>query len=121
MLDLLRADEMDVAVESACGEDLALTRDDVGAGTDHDGHAGLYIRIAGLADSADKTFLDRDVGLDDPPMIEDQRIGDDGVGRALLVGGLRLAHAIADHLAAAELDLLAIDGEILLHLDDEIG
>ena len=32
-----------------------------------------------------------------------------------------LAHAVADHFAAAELHLLAIDGEILLHLDDEIG
>ena len=32
-----------------------------------------------------------------------------------------LAHAVADHLAAAELHLLAVGGEILLDLDDEIG
>ena len=32
-----------------------------------------------------------------------------------------LAHAVADHLAAAELHLLAVGGEILLHLDDEVG
>ena len=32
-----------------------------------------------------------------------------------------LAHAVADHLAAAEFHLLAVGGEILLHLDDEIG
>ena len=38
-----------------------------------------------------------------------------------LLVDLRLAHAVADHLAAAELHLLAIDGEILLDLDDEIG
>ena len=121
MLDLLRADEMDVAVEPAGGEDLAFARDDVGAGPDHDGDAGLDVGIAGLADGADIAFLDGDVGLHDAPVVDDQRIGDDGIGRALPVGDLGLAHAVADHLAAAELHLLAVDGEILLHLDDEIG
>ena len=48
MFDLLRADEMDVAVESAGGEDLALARDHVSAGTDHDGDAGLDVGIAPL-------------------------------------------------------------------------
>ena len=59
--------------------------------------------------------------LHDAPVVEDQRIGDDGVDRALPVGDLALAHAVADHLAAAELHLLAVGGEILLDLDDEIG
>ena len=35
--------------------------------------------------------------------------------------GLRLPHAVADHLAAAELHLLAVGGEILLDLDHELG
>jgi len=48
-------------------------------------------------------------------------LGDDGVDRAALVGDLRLAHTVADHLAAAELHLLAIGGEILFDLDDQIG
>ena len=121
VLDLLRADEMDVAVEAAGGEDLAFARDDVGAGADHDGDAGLDVGIAGLADRRDHAFLDRDVGFDDAPVIDDQRVGDDGIGRALPVGDLRLPHAVADHLAAAELHLLAVGGEILLDLDDEIG
>src|SRR6202043_887919 len=60
-------------------------------------------------------------GLDDTPVIDDQRIGDDGIGRALPVGDLGLTHAVADHLAAAELHLLAIDGEILFDLDDEVS
>jgi hypothetical protein len=54
-------------------------------------------------------------------MVEDQRIGDDGVDGALFAGELALAHAVADHLAAPELHLLAIRGEILLDLDHEIG
>src|SRR5205085_3615342 len=41
--------------------------------------------------------------------------------RALPVGDLTLPHAVADHLAASELHLLAVRGEILLHLDDQVG
>ena len=36
------------------------------------------------------------------------------------IGQLALPHAVADHLAAAELHLLAVGGEILLHLDDQV-
>ena len=52
VLDLLRADEMDVAVEPAGGEDFSLARDHVGAGTNDDGDAGLDVGIARLADRA---------------------------------------------------------------------
>ena len=38
-----------------------------------------------------------------------------------LVRDLALPHAVADHLAAAELHLLAIGGTVLLDLDDEVG
>ena len=34
---------------------------------------------------------------------------------------LALPHAVADHLAAAELHLLAVGGEILLDLDEQLG
>ena len=121
VVDLLRADEMDMRVEAAGGEDLALARDHLGAGTDDNGDARLNVRIAGLADRMDLAVLQPDIGLHDAPVIEDHRIGDDGIDRALLAGHLRLAHAVADHLAAAEFHLLAIDGEVLLHLDDDVG
>ena len=42
--------------------------------------AGLDVGIAGLADARDAPVLDADVGLDDAPVIEDERIGDDRVG-----------------------------------------
>ena len=83
LLDLLRADEMDVRVEAAGGEDLALAGDHLGAGADDDVDAGLDVGIAGLADGGDAAVLEADVGLDDAPVIEDQRVGDDGVDRAL--------------------------------------
>jgi hypothetical protein len=68
------------------GEDLAFAGDDLGAGPDDDIDAGLHVRIARLADLLDAAVQDRDVGLDDAPMIEDQRVGDDGVDRALGLG-----------------------------------
>ena len=121
LVDLLRADEMDVGVEAAGGEDLAFAGDHFGAGADDDGDAGLNVRIAGLADGVNVAVLDADVGFDDAPMVENERVGDDGVDRALLVGDLALPHAVADHLAAAEFHFFAVGGEILFDLDDQIG
>ena len=121
LLDLLGADEMDMRVEAAGGEDLAFARDHFGAGADDDGDAGLDVRIAGLADRRDQPVLQADIGLHDPPMVEDDGVGDDRVDGAARVGRLRLTHAVADHLAAAEFHLFAVGGEILLDLDDEFG
>src|SRR6185436_1548201 len=45
--------------------------------------------------------------------------GDDRV-RDLRRHALALAHPVADHLPAAELHLLAVDGEILLDLDPQL-
>ena len=67
--------------------DLALAGDDFGARADHDVDARLHIRVAGLADGRDAPVLDADVGFDDAPVIDDERVGDDqirllGAGRA---------------------------------------
>ena len=119
LVDLLRADEVDVAVDAAGGDDHAFAGDDFGAGADDDGDAGLDVRVAGLADGGDAAVLDADVGLDDAGhVIDDQRVGDDGIdgfGR----DALALAHAVADDLAAAEFHFLAVDRVVLLDLDDQ--
>ena len=103
------------------GEDLALAGDGFGRRSDDDVDAGLDVGIAGLADAGDLAVLDADVGLDDAPVVDDQRIGDDRVDGAFAARELRLAHAVADDLAATEFHLLAIGGEVPLHLDDEVG
>lgn len=119
-VDLLRADEVDMRIDTARGHDHAFARDDLRGRADRDVHVRLDVGIARLADSEDAPALDADVGLHDAPVIDDQRVGDDGIDH---VGGdaLRLAHAVANHLAAAELHFLAIRGEVALDLDDEIG
>jgi hypothetical protein len=121
IVDLLRGDEMDVRVDAAGRHDLAFAGDGLGAGADDDGDAGLDVGVAGLADADDAAVGDADVGLHDAPVVEDQGVGDHGVDGALGPRALALAHAVADHLAAAELHLLAVDGMVTLDLDDQVG
>ena len=52
-------------------------------------------------------------------MVKHHDIGDDGIDGPLRIGDLRLAHAVTDHFAAAEFDLLAIGGEVFLDLDHQ--
>src|SRR5262249_10758374 len=112
---------MDVHVEAAGGDDLALGRDHFGARPDYDIDSGLHVGISGLADAGDAAVADPDVRLDDAPVIEDQRVRDDGIDRPLGTAALALAHAVADHLAATELHLLAVDRAILFHLEEGLG
>src|SRR4029077_9734155 len=82
---------------------------------------GLDVGVAGLADAGDAAALDADIGLDDAPVVENDGVGDDGVDGALGAGTLRLPHAVADHLAAAEFNFLAVDRAVGLDLDDQFG
>ena len=81
--------------------------------------AGLDVGVAGLADAGDAPIVQADIGFDDAPMIDDDRVGDHGVDGAVGARDLRLAHAVANDLAAAELHLLAVDREVLLDLDEQ--
>ena len=121
VIHLLRADEMNVRINAAGSEDLALTRDDLGAGTDDDIDARLHVGIAGLADFEDAAVLDGDVCLHDPPMIDNQRIGNNGIHRPLRLGELRLPHPVANDLAAAEFHFLTVDRQVAFDLDNQIG
>ena len=108
-------------LEAARGDDLAFACDHFGAGADDDVDAGLDVRVACFADARDTAAGDADIGFDDAPVVEDQRVGDHSVDGTLRTRGLRLTHAVADDLAAAEFHFLAVDREILLDLDDQLG
>src|ERR1051326_2673458 len=121
LLAKLRADQVNVAVDAAGRDDLALAGDDLGTGTDNDVDAGLNVGISLAGDAADPAVANAEIGLDDAPMIEDHGIRDDRIDRALGARALPLPHAVADHLAATELDLLAIDRAVAFDLDDQFG
>ena len=65
VVDLLGADEVDVAVEAAGGQDLALARDGLGPRADDDVDARLGVGVAGLADRVDAPVAQAHVGLVD--------------------------------------------------------
>jgi len=111
---------MNVRVYAAGGGNAPLAGNDLGPRADRHVDAGLDVGVARLANSADAAGFDADVGLDDPGDVHDQRVGDHGVGDAC-VGALALSHAVADHFASAERDLLAVNRVVALDLDHQIG
>ena len=96
-------------------------------GSDHQVrvHARHDVGVARLADRGDATVTNTDVGLDDSPVIDDHRTGDDGVRGALGPGGARLAHRLAKHLAAAEHRFVTRQPRpataVLGDLDEQVG
>src|SRR4029077_20756170 len=82
LVDLLRANVVDMRVDAASGDDLALASDHLGARADDDGNARLDVGIARLADRGDATGLERDVSLVDAGPVDDHRVGDYRVGGA---------------------------------------
>ena len=69
---------MNVRVDPAGGEDQSFASNDVRAHADHEQRIDAVhdVRIAGFADCADQPILYSDVGFDDPPVIENQGVGD---------------------------------------------
>ena len=122
-VDLLRADEVDVSVDAAGGEDQPLAGDGLGRHADDHpgGHAGHHVRIAGLADAGDAAVLDPDVRLADAGPVDDQRVGDHAVERPLLADAGRLPHAVPQDLAAAELALVAVGRRVGFDFGDQPG
>src|SRR5215510_1951152 len=108
-------------VDTTGSDDAAFPGDHLGTRTDNYGDMRLHIGIAGLAYGGNTPVLDADIGLHDSPVIDNQRVGDDRIDCALAAGTLRLTHAVAYDFPASELHLLAIDREVLLHLDDEVA
>ena len=113
---------MDVSVNSAGRDDFSFAGNHFRSrADDHAGrHAVHDVRIAGLADSHDAAAADSDVGLVDAAVVHDHCVGDDQIESA--VGGScrrGLAHAVADHFAAAEFCFLAGSREVLFNFDEQ--
>ena len=130
---------MDVGVDAARGDNAALAGDRLGAGADDHRiflfrlrigiertEAALDAGVAGVADADDAAVLHADIGFDDAEeRVEDERVGDDEIERFGVGCGRRLAHAVANDLAAAKLDLVAVAAalgdEVAFYFDKEIG
>ena len=119
--DLLWADEMNVRIDAAGREDVAFTGDRFGSWPHHDGHPFLGVGVACLPDSHDAAVLQADIRFDDAPPVENQGVGDHRVNGACGPGCLGLAHAVTNDFAAAEFHLIAVNGVVLLDLEDQFS
>ena len=100
---------MNMGIHAARRHDLAFASDRFGGDADGYRHVRLNIRIPGFANRKDPAVFNADIRFDDPPVIDDQRIGDHQI-HAILRRHLPLAHAVADHFTATEFHLFAIGG-----------
>src|SRR5262245_48730464 len=107
-------------VDAAGGDNLAFASDQLGPGSDNDVDVGLHVGIASLADGGNAAIRNGNIGLHNPPVIENERIGDHRINCAFSAGTLRLTHAVADDFPASKLHLLAVGRKIPFHLDDEV-
>src|SRR5260370_4901787 len=112
---------MDMHVDTTSSDNLTFAGDHLGSRSDYYCAFWLHIGIASFAQGGNTSVPNCNIGFHNSPVIENQRVGDDRINRALSAGTLRLTHAVADDFPASELHLLAIDREVLLHLDDEVG
>src|SRR6187401_2469726 len=115
---------MNVGIDAAGCQNPALSGEDLRGGSDL--HSTSYaIHDAGisrLSDCGDPTITDCDISLVDSGVVENQRIGDNQIGRTSRTSRFRrLTHAVADDLTAAELYLVAVNGPVRFHFDDQSG
>jgi len=79
---------MNVRVDAAGGDDFAFAGDGFGSGPYNNGDIRLHVGIASFAYRTDAAILDGDIRLYDPPVIENQRVGDDTVHGTLTARAL---------------------------------
>src|SRR5579862_8687460 len=112
---------MDMAVYATRGHDHVLPRDHFRRRPHHQRRIDALhrVRIPGLADLHDSPVANAYVPLHDAPMVDDERVGNHQIERALRAGGTRaLPHAVSNYLAASERDLVAVNREVALDFDD---
>src|SRR5580704_2352975 len=103
-----------MCVDSTGGNDIPFARNHLGSRPNNNVHAWLHIGIAGFPNRRNPPILNRNIGLYNSPVIENECVGDYGIDRAFLARPLGLSHSIADNLSASKLHFLAVVCEILV-------
>src|SRR6201981_238777 len=120
LFDLLRADVMNVRVDAAGGDNLALARDHFSSRADYDRDVRLDIRISSFPDRCNLAVFNSDICLHDPPVIKNQSVRNYRVDSTFTARALGLSHSVANRLPAAELHLLAVGRVVLFYFDEDV-
>jgi hypothetical protein len=113
---------MNMRVDAGRRENVSLARDRFGRNTDDQigGDSRHHIRIAGFPDSGDAPAFHPNVGFVNAGPVDDDRVGDHEVERAIVADACRLPHAVTQHFSATELAFVAIARMVTLHFGDQI-
>ncbi len=117
-LRLLRADPVNMRIHAARGDDLAFSGDRFCSYAYWDCDVRLNIRVTCFANGEDPAVFDANIRFNDPPVIDDQRVGYYQI-HARLRAHLTLTHTVADHFSAAKFDLFAVGGEVFFYFDPQ--
>ena len=75
LFDLLRTDEVNMRINTACSENTVLTSDDLCAGSNHNINARLRIRITRFTDGVNPPIFQSNVCFDNSPVVNNDCIG----------------------------------------------
>src|ERR1051326_1429685 len=112
---LLRANEMNMCVESTGRKNQPFASDDFsGDANDHPGgDASHHVRVARFANASNQSILNSDIRFDNAGVINNDRVRNNAIKRVTLTDSSGLAHAFAKNFAAPEFAFIAINSKIL--------
>jgi len=128
LVDQLRADQVDVRVDRAGRQDLPVpAMTSVDGPMTRSGGRRHGVGVAGLAQAVISAVADADVRLDDAPVVQHDRAGDDGVRRprrtrrdALAIDS-RITLAAAEHRLVAGARAVRAATQVVGDLDEQVG
>lgn len=77
---------MHMAIDAPSSENMSFTGDRLRAGANNNVDIVLDVRVASFADFVNFAVFDTDIGLDDAPPVDDQRIGNHRIYRPISTG-----------------------------------
>ena len=111
---------MDMAVKATGGQDVPFTGDDFCSGANDDIDARLRVRIAGLANRANRTVFQSNIGFENARNIDNKGVGNDRINGAVCTRHLRLAHSITDDFSTTKFYFFSVGCKIIFNLDEKV-
>ena len=99
---------MNVAINPASRHDVAFAANHFRAGPDDDVNAVLGVWITGFPDRHNAPIFEANVGFDNAPVIQNQRVGHHAIDCTLTACTLALRHAVTDGFATAKFHFFTI-------------
>ena len=108
IIDLLRADKVDVAVKTPCCQNAPFTSNDFSSWAYNNIYTRLGVWIASFTDLVNAAIAQPHIRFVDAAVINDQSIGNNGVHSTCGAGDLGLAHAVTNDFPTAEFHFFTI-------------